>query len=333
MNIRTFLLVLMLGVGLMPPVMGGTGGKGNGNPRPGYAHDTIIIHVQKEESGPKNCDGGHSLFLRHFDGFIPETYIDITMVDWNQVDNDNDGLLDEDPFNDIDDDLDGVIDEDGLEPGAVTTALDCDAWGDGAVALQIRDTDPRPGYISTQEWFMRLIGKPEQNFAFTSFANQTVSCTVDAGEDLILGTEDDIATCVSGDQESWVELASFNLAVEGCVKQVKLGGKGRKAGGKTPFCDITDGFLVDVITDDTNDDGVIDELDDTTQVDQFVFSISCVDNPDTPDVDETLYCPLSSVIWDVDELNTTSQATVQIFVGHTGTAKIQSGKVKSRPKP
>ena len=327
MNIRTFLLILMLGVGLMPPALAG-----NGNPRPGYAHDTIIIHVQKGENGPKNCDGGNSLFLRHFDGIIPETYIDITMVDWNQVDNDNDGLLDEDPVNEIDDDGDGFTDEDPVEAGAETTALDCDAWGDQAVALQIRDTDPRPGYISTQEWFMRLIGRPEENFAFTSFANQTVSCSVEEGDDGILGTDDDVATCVSGESEDWVELASFNLAVEGCVKQVKLGGKGKKAGGKTQFCDITEGFLVDVITADTNGDGVIDEFDDTTLYDQFIFSISCVDNPDTPEVDETLYCPLSSVIWDIDEDNTTSRATVQIFVSHTGAAQVKSGKLKkSRP--
>ena len=36
-----------------------------GNPRPGYPHDTIVIHVMSDQSGPKACDGGHSLFLRH----------------------------------------------------------------------------------------------------------------------------------------------------------------------------------------------------------------------------------------------------------------------------
>lgn len=292
----------------------------NGNPWPGFPHDTIIVHVQKGDNGPKSCDGGHSLFLRHYGGEIPETFIHITMTDWNQIDNDNDGMLDEDPMNGLDDDLDGLVDEDGLEPGAVTKALDCDAWGDDEVSLQIRDTDPRPGYISTQQWGMRMIGRPEQNFAFTSYANQTVSCTVDPGEDLILGTEDDVATCQDGEQEDWVLLASFNLAQEGCVKTVKLGGKGNKAGGKTPFCEITDGFLVDV---DTDGDGITD------LEDEFVFSISCLDNPDTI-ADETLYCPLSSVIWDVDEDSTTSQATVQIFVGHTGSAIVKSGKVKGR---
>jgi len=182
---------------------------------------------------------------------------------------------------------------------------------------------------------MRMIGKPEEYFAFTSFANQTVSCTVDPGPDGEVGTDDDgEAACVSGDSEDWVELASYNLADYGCVKKVKLGGKGVKAGGKTPFCDITDGFLVDVITEDTNGDGVIDELDDPNPflLDQFVFSISCLDNPDTILVDETLYCPLSSVIWDIDEQNTTSKAKVQIFVGHTGAAKIKAGKVKGRQR-
>jgi hypothetical protein len=150
----------------------------DGNPRPGYPHDTIVIHVQKADSGPKQCDGGHSLFFRHVNGVIPPTTLSVTMVDWNQLDNDGDGLFDEDLPDGIDNDLDGVIDEDGLEPGSVTTALDCDAGDDGRASLQIRDADPRPGIVSTQEWFMRLVGKPEQNFAFTSYANQTVSCTV-----------------------------------------------------------------------------------------------------------------------------------------------------------
>ena len=41
--------------------------EGVGNPVPGVPHDTVIIHVQKAESGPKGCAesvGGHSLFLR-----------------------------------------------------------------------------------------------------------------------------------------------------------------------------------------------------------------------------------------------------------------------------
>lgn len=290
----------------------------DGNPRPGYPHDTIVIHVQKADSGPKACDGGHSLFLRHVDGVIPPTTVSVTMVDWNQLDNDGDALFDEDQPDGIDNDLDGSIDEDGLEPGAVTTALDCDSYGDNQVALQIRDADPRPGIVSTQEWFMRLVGKPGQNFAFTSYANQTVSCAVVSDPDGIASSGDEVVECTSGTAIDWVELAYFNLASLGCAKQVKLGGGGVKAGGKTPFCDITDGFEVDV---DSNADGVV-EL-----ADQFVFTVSCVDNPLTTDVDESQFCPLSSIIWDVDTTATTSQAIAQIFVGHTGAAAIKSGKI------
>jgi len=297
-----------------------------GNPTPGYPHDTIMVHVQKADSGPKVCDGGHSIFIRHFDGMIPPTIVKITMIDWVQVDNDVDGLADEDPKDGVDNDLDGSIDEDGLEPGAETTALDCDSFGDGEVTLRIRDTHPEAGWISTQEWFMRMVGKPEQNFAFTSYANQTVSCSFLPGADGLLGTEDDIAECVAGDESTWVELASFNLASLGCVKQVSLKEKNSNTGGgKTPFCNITEGFMVDVLTD-TNGDGDVDQ-DDSLLTDQFVFSISCLDNPLTEGLDESLYCPLSRIIWDIDESETTLKATAQIFVGHTGAAQVKSGKV------
>ena len=56
--------------------------------------------------------------------------------------------------------------------------------------------------------------------------------------------------------------------------------------------------------------------------------MSCVDNPATLDVDETQYCPLSSVIWDVDTEETTSQAKAQIFVSHTGAASVRTGKIR-----
>jgi hypothetical protein len=288
-----------------------------GNPRPGYPHDTIIVHVMKADSGPKACDGGHSLFLRHTAGVIPPTEMHITMIDWAQVDNDDDGAADEDQTVDgVDQDGDGLDGEDPIEPGADTKALDCDAYADGKVSLQIRDTDPRQGWVSTQEWFMRLIGKPNQNFAFTSYANQTVSCTVLSDPDGTPNSGDEVTECTYGATVAdWVKLAEFNLRDLGCVKSVKAGGK---AGGKTPFCDITDGFEVDV---DTSGDGVVDA------VDQFVFSVSCWDNPAT-EPDETLYCPLSGIIWDIDEEETTSQAKAQIFVAHTGTARVQAGKIR-----
>src|SRR3990172_12111909 len=76
----------------------------DGNPLPRVPHDAIIIHVQKGSNGPKLCDGGHSLFLRYgADYKIPDgTLIQITMIDWVQVDNDTppDGLFDEDPVGD-----------------------------------------------------------------------------------------------------------------------------------------------------------------------------------------------------------------------------------------
>lgn len=311
-------IVMATMAGLTAPAWAG----GVGNPNPGVAHDTLLFHVMKGENGPKDCDGGHALFVRHFDGLIPETVIKLTMLDWNQIDNDMDGLLDEDPEDAIDNDGDGMVDEDPKEPGAETSALDCDAWGDGQLALQIRDTDPRQGYISTQQWHMRLIGKPGQNFAFTTFASQTISCTVLDDPDGVPNTGDETVECTSGEQADWVELADFNLAELGCVKQVKLGGKNNeKGGGKTSFCDITEGFAVDV---DSDGDGFVDLYD------EFVFSISCLDNPDTLDVDESLFCPLSSLIWDVDEENTTSQAKAQVFVGHTGSAKVKGGSIKGK---
>lgn len=297
-----------------------------GNPRPGFPHDTINIHVQKASSGPKLCDGGHSLFLRYgADMKIPNnTLIHLTMIDWNQVDNDNDGLFDEDGPDGIDNDGNNGIDEDGVEPGANTTALDCDSYGDNLIALQIRDTDPRPGVVSVQEWFMRLVGKPETNFAFTSYANQKVSCTL-LSDNGTLDPADDVYQCVSvvGTVADWIQLMSYNLAANDCVKQVKLGGKNpEKGGGKTPFCDVTDGFEVDVDTDKPLD-GIPNLLD------QFVFTISCFDDPATAH-DETLNassCPLSSVIWEIDEEGTTPKAHVQIFVSHTGSASVKTGRI------
>lgn len=290
-----------------------------GNPRPGFPHDTIMIHVTKTQSSPKGCvtGGGHALFLRHLDGKVQPAILNITMIDWDQDDNDNDGVFDEDPPDGIDNDGNNGIDEDGPEPGKETKALDCDSLNDGEVSLQIRDADPRAGYVSTQEWFMRLVGKPGQNFAFSTFANQVVSCTLVLDPDGTPNSGDETVSCTSGE---WVKTAQFNLGSLGCVKQVKTnGGGGVKAGGKTPFCDITDGFEVDI---DNTGDGTIDLFD------QFVFSVSCLDDPLTINVNEELYCPLSSLIWDIDETNTTSQAKAQIFVGHTGNARIQPGKIK-----
>ena len=302
-----------------------------GNPVPGVPHDTVIIHVQKAENGPKGCSGtvgGHSLFLRHYAGIVPPTYIYVTMSDWVQVDNDGDGFADEDGPGDTngdgnpDDDLDGKVDEDGLEPGAETAVLDCDSWGDYKVALQIRDTDPRKDWVSLQKWFIRLIGKPNQNFSFTSYANQTVVCTVLDPTPLLPNSGDETAECTTGTSNTttdWVQLTSFNADAGGCVKQAK----GTKAGGKTPFCNITDGFEVDV---DYTNDGVVDSSD------QFIFGVrvGCLDDPLTTTVDESLACPLSSVVWGTDE-DTTSQAKAQIFVAHVGSVNVKTGRIIGLP--
>jgi len=266
---------------------------GPGNPTPGYPHDTIMIHVQKAASGPKTCDGGHSIFLRHDGTHVMETDLYITMIDWVQVDNDGDGLFDEDPI------------EDPVEDGAETTVLDCDGF-DGVVRLQIRDTNPAKGVISTQAWFIRMVGKPEQNLAFSTIAG-TVTCALDALGNMICS------------EPEWVPLAYFNLKDGGCVKQVKLGGKNlASAGGRTPYCDITEGFLVDV---DTNNDGTVD------YADQSIFSVAgCLDDPATL-LDESSLCPLGSLIWEIDPTATTLKATAQIFVGHTGAVSLKTGKV------
>ncbi|MBI4480702.1 MAG: hypothetical protein HY651_11835 [Acidobacteria bacterium] len=307
--------------------------EGVGNPRPGFPHDTIMIHVLADNGNTKGCaidGGGHSLFVRYdrvtFEVLPANIYI--TMIDWVQVDNDGDKLFDEDPDDDINNDGDfdengnPLIDEDGPEPGKNTYAIDCDARVDGEIRLQIRDANPGYRTISTQEWFIRAVGKPETNFAFTSNAEQVV-CTLIDDPDETPNTGDEIVECSwSG---NWINLLDVNLSDGGCVKQVKLGGKNPSSGGgKTPFCDITDGFLVDV---DEDGDGIIDSLEP-----QFIFTVSCLDVEGTL-ADESLTCPLSRIIWDVDETETTSKAQAQIFVAHTGDASITGGKICKPNQP
>ena len=82
---------------------------GNGNPLPGVPHDTIMIHIQPMTGNPNDCNGGHALHIGAYmeQGrvvSIPSTSILITMVDWVQVDNDGDGVYDEDPIDGVDND-------------------------------------------------------------------------------------------------------------------------------------------------------------------------------------------------------------------------------------
>jgi hypothetical protein len=297
-----------------------------GNPTPGSPHDTLNFHLKKAASGEVGCSGGgHAAFVRYDDltGEVLGTDIFISMVDWVQVDNDGDGSVDEDPDNGIDDDGDLLVDEDGTEPGASTGFSDCDGL-DGEIALQIRDTEPAKGEISTQEWFIRMSGKPEQNFAFWTNADQ-VTCVLVQDPDGIPQTGDEIVDC-DYDNSDWVQLGYVDLSeYQGdCVKQVKLKGKNTaRGGGKTPFCDLTGEFEVDVDLDGDGDADLAEEQD------QYLFSISCVDVPETIE-DESLDCPLSRMIWDVDKENTTTEAKTQVFVGHTGTARVKGGTIKGR---
>lgn len=316
-------LATIIATGLMLPSATPTLAK-NGNPQPGVPHDTIMMHIQPMTGNTNDCNGGHSLHIgaEIVQGrvvSIPPTNVTITMQDWVQVDNDGDGQYDEDPADGIDNDGDGKLDEDDVEPGAKTMAIDCDSRdGDGEVSMQIRDTDARKGWISTQTWYMRLVGIPQQNFAFTSLANHTVEClSVDDGLDDIVGNEDDTYEC-SFEQ---VELANIDMSQECDGDAVKAAGKGNKGGGKTTFCDITKAFLVDV---DIEDDGTFDLFN------VPIFSVSCEDNPET-EIDETLdVCPLGSVIWDIDE-NNTQRPTVQIFVSHDGSTQIVGAKKIGKP--
>ena len=321
---RQFFLALFLALLIAPAAYA----QSVGNPTPGSPHDTLNLHLKKAASGEVGCSGnGHAAFIRYDDvtGEIYATDIFIGMVDWVQIDNDEDGLYDEDPGNGVDDDGDLLVDEDGTEPGASTGFSDCDGL-DGDVSLQIRDTEPEKGVISTQEWFIRMSGMPEQNFAFWTNADQ-VTCLLLEDPDGIPQTGDEVVDC-SYDNSDWVQLGYVDLSRhEGsCVKQVKLKGKNAASGGgKTPFCDITEEFEVDVDIDGDGDTDLVEEQD------QYLFSISCVDVPETIE-DESLECPLSRMIWDLDEETTTTRAKAQVFVGHTGTARVKGGTIKGPGK-
>jgi hypothetical protein len=270
-------------------------GNGNGNPFPGYPHDTIMIHVHPDNGNPINCeDGGHALHLRAnaSSGGIYPVNISYTMRDW------------------WDENGNGTFDQDNpKEVGGDTKATDCDG-SDGTISIQIRDTNGTKNVVSTQNWSLRLVGKPYQKFNFTSWANHTVSCTsVDDGPDLTPGTDDDTYEC----NYNYVNLGYSDLS--GSMKST---GKGFK--GKTSFEDITEFFLVDVQL-----------ADDSWLYGKHIFSVSCADNATTTEINETFeVCPLGSAIWDVDK--DTQRPKIQLFVSHTGWAPIVGGKKICNPK-
>jgi hypothetical protein len=330
-------------------------GNGNGNPHPELKHDTLILHVHPWANGNSiNCNqGGHSAHMRADEnGNLMPVDISLTMIDWYQIDNDKDGSFDEDPPGDAngdgcpgvcgvdddgdllidegdpaDDDEDGKIDEDGVEPGGNTAVMDCDGL-DGDISIQIRDTFPQRGLISTQIWNVRAVGIPNQNFVADTRGEHTYSCWVvedpdgsflnpPIGEDPAY-SGDEVFEC---DSET-IELGTIDLSLIEDGKAVhtpKNGGKGGRK-GTTNFVDITEWFLVDVDMDDDagsgNPDGTWDDPGDLLGV--HIFQLSCQEYDDIdsewPD-DQAHPCPLGSAIWDVDT-DKTGRPTIQIFVSH-----------------
>jgi hypothetical protein len=254
----TGLMFIVCGVALIPD---GTSIAGNGNPKPGYPKDTIVIHVQKEhdDTFSHNCDGGHSLHIGAFQDengyWHPEpTTIEITMKDWVLLDNDNDGQFDEDPVNGVDDDGDGAIDEDPMEPNYETFATDCDsrAPDDNTVGIQIGDKDPDKGQITAQSWFIKLNGPPRQPLLMETSGKHAIECTLVENPDGVIGTDDDVIEC----NYETVPLGHLDITEYSNAIAFKEGGKNKKGGGKTSFVDITELFLVDY---DDDNDGAIDE--------------------------------------------------------------------------
>jgi hypothetical protein len=269
-----YCVVCLVALAFVSPVFGGS----VGNPNPGFPHDTIMIHVQKADSGPKQCDGGHSLFLRQQDGVVLPAQINITMVDWNQVDDDGDGVPDDDPFDGIDNDGDGLDGEDPVEPGAITKALDCDAWGDGEVSLLIRDTEPDPGVISTHG---RWAGR-KTRAELPANCDQTVSCNRPrTGYDY--GTNDDFVECVSGlTRTEWSVWRFRSQQTVASNESSWVAGSRRRQ----PFCDIRTAFRLRIQST------LWRQLASTQRHVSWRTSSSSAQLCGQPvSLDETLYCP------------------------------------------
>jgi len=347
---------MVLIIGLMFIVCGmvlmldGTSIAGSGNPKPGYPKDTIVIHIKKEhdETFNSNCEGGHSLHIgatQDENGYWhPEAVtIEITMKDWVLLDNDEDGQFDEDPLDGVDQDGDGSDGEDPMEPNYETFATDCDsrAPGDNTVAIQIGDKDPDKGEITAQSWFIRLNGPPQQPLLLETSGKHAYECKLAGGPDGVIGTADDVIECTY--ETDNIPLGHLNIKDYCGGIAFKEGGKNKKGGGKTSFCDITDLFLVDY---DVNNDGVIND-DDASGSGVHIFSTTCyatfgistdedpidgIDNDGDGLVDEDWMdgidndgdetgenCPLSSAIWNFYEQEDgekTGRPLIKLFVIH-----------------
>jgi hypothetical protein len=339
----TGLMFIVCGVALM---LNGTSIAGSGNPKPGYPKDTIVIHIQKEhdDTFSPNCEGGHSVHIGAWqdeNGFWhPEaTTIEITMKDWVREDNDGDGLYDEDAVDGADNDGDGLTDEDPMEPNYETFATDCDsrAPNDNTVGFQIGDKDPDKGEITAQSWFIKLNGPPRQPLVLETSGKHAYECKLAGGPDGIIGTDDDVIECT---YDTEIPLGHLDITKYCDGIAFKEGGKNKKGGGKTSFCDITDLFLVDY---DVDNDGDIDD-DDASGSGVHIFSTTCyatfgistdedpidgIDNDGDGLVDEDWVdgidndgdetgenCPLSSALWDFDGSKDTGNPLIKLFVIH-----------------
>ena len=185
-----------------------------------------------------------------------------------------------------------------------------------------------------------MIGKPNQYMEFTTWANQTWTCTI-TDPDGIANSGDETVSCTTGTTNNtgdWIQLtdpinlgSNTNTLANGttgpCVKQVKENVNGQKpGGGKTQFCDITFAFQVEAFVDTSDPpDGTLDDI-----YNGSVFGVqtNCLDDPETTTVIESNFCPLSGIVWTFEEGDTSIKAKAQIFVSHSGLpAKIQKGEI------
>lgn len=201
----------------------------NGNPDPHHPHDTLIGHVQDMKDGSFNpdCNGGHSFHIgadidkkEGIVNYINPVNITISMKDWRNN-------TETAGFNE-------------------TKVIDCDARAenDHTISIQIADMDPDRGEISTQSWYMRLVGKPNQNFTFNTFGNHTINCDAETGTC-------NFKTFEMGHVDLWQEVQDGDCP----SNTFKLKGKDRD-GNRQTFCDITETFLVEL---DIDGDGMFGE--------------------------------------------------------------------------
>ncbi len=214
------------------------------NPWSGHKKDTMIWHIQPENGANADC-GGHSLHIGaqitnpgQQVVFVNPTNVTVTMKDW-----------------------DGT-----LNGGNETKTIDCDSRdGDGKVSFQIADHDPRKGYVTTSDWYMRLQGIPEQNFVATTYANHTLSCS-DLDFDGQFDCDFDIIKLAH------IDLASLSATDDECKDTFKQKGHGKRSSGG--FCDVTSATEVDVETPGGN-------LEDVQ-----IFQVSCENIEATNWIDE-----------------------------------------------